>query len=140
MLRNVIMPEPVRIVVPEPIAPIIAVPSGNPEYPWSIAVNLQVSDSGGVGFTVTSMQTVVTAASSGLSASSDQNAFVGVKIPALGQATRQFSWPAYRMDDGKTKEGSFSVKMNFVDDNGFASVSDSTVSIQNLGNPIYLPG
>lgn len=45
--------------------PVLAVPSGDPDYPWSFAVNLQVSDSGGVAFLVTSMQTTVTATSTG---------------------------------------------------------------------------
>jgi hypothetical protein len=64
---------------------------------------------------------------------------VGVKIPAYGQDTRQFRWAAFRMDDNKTKEGSFTVRMNFVDDNGFASVSDNTVSIRMVGNLVRLP-
>jgi hypothetical protein len=119
--------------------PIVATPSGDPNYPWSFAVNVQLSDSGGVAFSVTSMQTVVTAASSGLTATYNDNAFVGVKIPAFGQATRQFQWPSFRMDDNKTKEGTFTVQINFTDDNGFASVAENSVAIQHLGRTVELP-
>lgn len=119
--------------------PVVATPSGDSNYPWAMAVNLQVSDSGGVAFSVTSMQSTLTAASTGqVIGSTDQNAFVGVKIPALGQATRQFT-ASYRMDANKTKEGTFSVRMNFVDDNGFASVGDASATIQNLGEVVELP-
>ena len=120
--------------------PIVAVASGNSEFPWSFAVNLQVSDSGGVGFTVTSMQTTVVAKSTGqVIASLDQNAFVGVKVAPLGQSTRQFQAGAYRMDSNKTKEGTFSVSLNLVDDNGFASVANSSAVIQHLGRAVELP-
>jgi hypothetical protein len=118
-------------------SPIVAVPSGDPTYPWGFAVNIQVSDSGGVAFIVTSMQTTVTAASTGLSTSFSNNPFVGVKIPAYGQETRQFHWPSYRMDAEGTKEGTFNVKMNFVDDAGNASVFDGTVKIQHAAAPLY---
>lgn len=120
--------------------PVVAVPSGDSEYPWALAVNLQVSDSGGVGFTVTSMVTTITAASSGLTLTNPENPFAGMKIGAFSQHTVQFRWPSYRMDTSKTKEGTFNVRMNFVDDNGFPSVGDSTVTIQHIGDPgVELP-
>ena len=96
-------------------------------------MNLQLSDSGGVGFIVTSMQTTVTSAiSGGVLQTTDQNPFVGVKIAALGQETRQFHNGAYRMENF-TKEGKVNFKINFVDDRGNASVYDGTVNVQHTG-------
>jgi hypothetical protein len=109
-------PPPAKAVIKVLIDPnpVIAVPSGEPDYPWAFRVNLQLSDSGGVGFIVTSMLTTVTSALSGtVLASVDTNAFVGVKIPANGQETRQFGILAYRMENF-TKEGRVNFKMNFV--------------------------
>ena len=62
-----------------------------------------------------------------------------MKIAALGQSTVQFRWSAYRMDDNKTKQGTLNVRMNFIDDNGFPSVGDSSVAIQHIGDPVELP-
>ncbi len=119
--------------------PIVAVPSGDPDYPWAFAVNLQLSDSGGVGFIVVSMQITITAASTGLTWSSSDNLFVGVKVPPNGQATKQFRQPQWRMDREKTKEGTFNVKMNFLDDAGNTSAYDSTVSVRRVDDPVHLP-
>lgn len=119
--------------------PIVAVASGDPQYPWAFRVNLQLSDSGGVGFIVTSMLTTVTSAQSGLPlTSTDQNPFVGVKIAAYGQETRQLSILAYRMENFR-KEGNVNFKINFVDDRGNASVHDGNVAIQHVGGPVPLP-
>jgi hypothetical protein len=116
--------------------PVTAEATGNPQFPWDFRFNLQVSDSGGVGFIVTSMQTTVTSALSGLPLmNTGQNPFVGVKVPAFGQETRQFHVGAYRMENF-TKEGKVNVKMNFVDDKGNASVYDGTVNVQHLGQPV----
>jgi hypothetical protein len=41
------------------------------------------------------------------------------------------------MDANGTKEGTFNVKMNFVDDGGNASVFDRTVKIQHAAEPLY---
>jgi hypothetical protein len=113
--------------------PVTAVASGEPDFPWDFRLNLQLSDSGGVAFIVTSMQTTVTSAiSGGTLQSSDQNPFVGVKIPALGQETRQFHNGPYRMENF-TKEGKVNVKINFVDDAGNASVFDGSVNVQHVG-------
>jgi len=114
--------------------PVLATPSGDPEYPWAIRVNLQLSDSGGVAFIVTSMQTTVTAASTGeMWLSTSENPFTGVKIPAFGQHTVQFAMPAYRMDFAKTRQRMLAFKMNFIDDNGFPSTYDGSVRIDSLG-------
>jgi hypothetical protein len=114
--------------------PITAVPSGNPDYPWAFRVNLQLSDSGGVGFLVTSMLTTITAATTGETwLSTSDNPFVGTKIPALGQRTVQLAITAYRMDFAKTRQGTVTFRMNFVDDNGFPSAYDGSVIIQSVG-------
>ena len=119
--------------------PVTAVPTGDSTYPWDFRVNLQLSDSGGVGFIVTSMLTTVSSAlSGGTLDSSDENAFVGIKIAAFGQETRQFHMGPYRMEN-HTKEGKINFKINFVDDKGNASVYDGTVDVQNLGAPVELP-
>jgi len=119
--------------------PVLAVSSGDPDYPWAFRVNLQLSDSGGVGFIVTSMQTTVTSAISGLVlTTTSENPFVGVKIPANGQETRQFGVLAYRMEN-RTKEGTINFKMNFTDDRGNASVSDTSVNLRHLSDPVRLP-
>jgi hypothetical protein len=118
--------------------PIVAKPSGDPDFPWKFSVNIQLSDSGRVGFVVTAFQTTITAASTGLTWASSYNPFVGVAIPAYGQETRQFRWTTYRMDDNKTKEGTINFKMNFVDDKGNASVYDGTANIRLCGGAIRL--
>jgi hypothetical protein len=132
----VVTPEPAKAVIKVLIDPnpIKAEPSGDPSYPWDFRFNLQLSDSGGVGFIVTSMQTTVTSALSGsVLTTSVENPFVGVKVPALGQETRQYHLGAYRMEFG-TKEGRVNVKINFVDDRGNASVYDGVVNVQHLGD------
>lgn len=119
--------------------PVIAVSSGDSNYPWDFRFNLQLSDSGGVGFIVTSMLTTVTSALSGaVLDSTNDNAFVGVKIPAFGQETRQFHVGSYRMEN-YTKEGKVNIKMNFTDDNGNASVYDGSVNVQHFGSPVRMP-
>lgn len=130
-----VAPEPTKAVIKVLIDPnpIKAEPTGDPSYPWDFRFNLQLSDSGGVGFIVTSMQTtVMSALSSGVLTTSGENPFVGVKIPALGQETRQYHLGAYRMEFG-TKEARVNVKINFVDDRGNASVHDGMVNVQHLG-------
>ena len=112
-------------------SPIMATPSGDPDYPWAFRVNLQVSDSGGVGFIVSSMQTTVTAASHGFNVfDSRDNFFDGIKIPAHGQHTVSFGFSRYRMDFAKTRQGTITFRMNFLDDNGFPSASDASVEIR----------
>lgn len=92
-------PAPAQAVIKVLIDPnrITAVPTGDPSYPWDFRVNIQLSDSGGVGFIVTSMQTTVTSAlSGGVLTTSAQNPFVGEKIAAFGQSTKQYHVGAYR--------------------------------------------
>jgi hypothetical protein len=116
--------------------PITAVSSGDPNFPWDFRVNLQVSDSGGVPFVVTSMETTITSAiSGGVLVTTQQNPFVGVKIPALGQETRQFHVGAYRMENF-TRQGKVTFKMNFSDDHGNASVFTGSVNVLNVGEPV----
>ena len=118
--------------------PVIAVPSGNSDFPWDFRFNLQVSDSGGVGFIVTSMLTTITSAQSGATlTSTDANPFVGLTVPARGQETRQFHMGPYRMEN-RAKEGRANIKMNFVDERGNASTFDGTVNIQYADAPIRL--
>jgi hypothetical protein len=113
--------------------PVLAVPTGDPSYPWEFRVNLQLSDSGGVGFIVTSMQTTVTSAlTGGVLTTTSENPFVGVKVDAYGQQTRQFHVGAYRMEFG-TKSGKVNFKINFTDDRGNPSVYDDSVNVQDLG-------
>ncbi len=134
-------PPPAKAVIKVLIDPnpVLAVSSGDSDYPWAFRVNLQLSDSGGVGFIVTSMLTTVTSAlSGGVLVSTDTNPFVGVKIPALGQETRQFYMQAYRMEN-HTKEGTINFKINFVDDKGNASVYDGSVSVRHFSDPVHLP-
>ena len=119
-------------------SPAIAEPTGNADYPWDFRFNLQVSDSGGVGFIVTTMQTTITSALTGATlGTTAQNPFVGVKVPAMGQETRQFHNGPYRMEN-LTREGKANVKMNFVDDRGNASVFDGTINIQYASGPVRL--
>ena len=119
--------------------PVYAVATGDPSYPWDFRVNIQLSDSGGVGFIVTSMQTTVTSALTGaMLTTTDQNPFVGVKIAAFGQETRQFHVGAYRMEFGM-RQGRVNFKINFVDDRGNASVYDGTVDVLSSGDPVHLP-
>lgn len=123
------MPRAVIKVLIDP-NPVTAVPSGDPTFPWDFRFNIQVSDSGGVGFVVSSMTTSVTSAISGLTlVQTAQNPFVGAKIPGGGQQTAQFWIGPYRMENF-TRQGRVNVKMNFVDDNGNASVYDATVNVQ----------
>lgn len=118
--------------------PILAEATGDPQFPWDFRYNLQVSDSGGVAFIVTSMQTTVYSAATGNALVNNlQNPFVGVKIAAFGQETRQYHIGPYRMA-GFTKEARVTVKMNFVDDKGNASVYDGTVNVKHLGEPVRL--
>ncbi len=134
-------PPPAKAVIKVLIDPnpVMAVSSGNSNYPWAFRVNLQLSDSGGVAFIVTSMLTTVTSAISGQTlVSTDSNPFVGVKIPALGQETRQFYMPAYRMEN-YTKEGTINFKINFVDDKANASVYDGSVSVRHVHDPVHMP-
>jgi hypothetical protein len=119
-------------------SPAIAEPTGNADFPWDFRFNLQVSDSGGVGFIVTTMQTTITSALSGATlGTTAQNPFVGVKVPAMGQETRQFHNGPYRMENF-TRQGKANVKMNFVDDRGNASVFDGTINIQYASGPVRL--
>ena len=125
-------PPPAKAVVKVLIDPnpIIAEATGNSDYPWDFRFNLQVSDSGGVGFMVTTMQTTITSAlSGGTLTSTSQNPFVGVKIAANGQETRQYHVGPYRMEN-MTRQGKVNVKMNFVDDLGNPSVYEGTVNVQ----------
>jgi hypothetical protein len=134
-------PPPAKAVIKVLIdpSPVIAVATGDSSYPWDFRVNIQLSDSGGVAFIVTSMQTTVTSAlSGGVLTTTAQNPFVGVKIPALGQETRQFHIGPYRMEFG-TKAARVNFKLNFTDDRGNASVYDDSVSVQNVGGPVRLP-
>ncbi len=134
-------PAPAKAVIKVLIDPnpVTAVASGNSDYPWDFRVNLQLSDSGGVAFIVTSMKTTVTSALSGAElATTDENPFVGVKISAYGQETRQFHMGPYRMEYG-LKQGNINFKINFVDDRGNATAFDQTVSVQNTGNIVRLP-
>jgi ABC-type glycerol-3-phosphate transport system substrate-binding protein len=117
---------------------ITAVPSGNPDYPWSMSVNIVVSETGGVAFQVTSMVTTVTAASTGATVSSAENPFAGVTIPAYGQETRQFSWPEYKMDDSDTKEGVLAIRLTFVDQYGVTYVFEGSINIQRRSEPVPL--
>jgi hypothetical protein len=134
-------PPPAKAVIKVLIDPnpVIAVASGDSNYPWAFRVNIQLSDSGGVAFIVTSMLTTVTSALSGATlVSLDTNPFVGLKISAFGQETRQFAVLAYRMENF-TKEGRVNFKFNFVDDKGNASVYDGTVNVQHLRTPVRPP-
>lgn len=118
--------------------PVIAVPSGDSDFPWDFRFNLQVSDSGGVGFIVTSMLTTITSAQSGATLiSTDANAFVGVAIAARGQETRQFHMGPYRMEN-LAKDGRANIRMNFVDDRGNASVFDGSVNIRYADAPVRM--
>jgi hypothetical protein len=128
-------PKAVIKVIVDP-SPVIAVQSGDPDFPWDFRFNIQVSDSGGVGFTVASMTTTITSAISGLPlVTTAQNPFVGIKIPAAGQSTVQFHIGPYRMEN-LTRQGRVNIKMNFVDDAGNASVYDGTVNIQTTDPPV----
>lgn len=134
-------PQPTAAVIKVLIDPnpITAVSTGDSSYPWDFRVNVQLSDSGGVGFIVTSMQTTVTSALSGtVLTTSSQNPWVGVKVAAYGQSTMQYHVGAYRMEYG-TRSGVFNVKLNFVDDRGNASVYNGSVNVQNHSAPIALP-
>ncbi len=76
--------------------------------------------------------------SGGVLVSTETNPFVGVKVPALGQETRQFYLSAYCMEN-YTKEGTINFKINFIDDKGNASVYDGSVTVRHLGDPVHLP-
>jgi hypothetical protein len=116
--------------------PVQAEATGDPKFPWDFRYNLQLSDSGGVGFIVTSMETSVASALTGdVLVRTDQNPFVGIKVAARGQQTRQFHIGPYRMEFF-TRQARVSVKMNFVDDNGNASVYDGSVTVQHASEHV----
>jgi hypothetical protein len=118
--------------------PVQAVATGNGTYPWDFRFNIQLSDSGGVPFIVTSMETSVASTLTGsVLTTTDQNPFVGVKVPAYGQETRQFHMGGYRMEFF-TRQAKVTVKINFVDDRGNASVYNGTVSVMHVGEPVHL--
>ncbi len=118
--------------------PVQAVASGDSNFPWDFRFNLQVSDSGGVGFVVSAMQTTVRSASSGATLNTTAtNPFVGVKIPAFGQATRQFHEGPYRMENF-TRQATVTLQMTFVDDGGHTSVFNSTVNVVHAQNPMIV--
>jgi hypothetical protein len=119
--------------------PVHATSTGNDDFPWEFRVNLQVSDSGGVGFIVASMETTVTSAISGkVLTRIDQNPFVGVKVAAFGQDTKQLHVGAYRMEN-HTKEAKVTFKMNFSDDRGNTSAYDGSVNVLTTGETVHLP-
>lgn len=133
-------PPPPRAVIKVLIDPnpVIAEATGDQNFPWDFRFNLQISDSGGVGFMVTTMQTTITSAVSGATlTSTSQNPFVGLKVPANGQETRQYHIGPYRMENF-SRQAKVNVKMNFVDDAGNTSVYDGTVSVQHEGEGIRL--
>jgi hypothetical protein len=116
--------------------PIQAVSSGDSNYPWDFRFNLQVSDAGGVGFIVSVMQTTVKSAATGATLNTTaSNPFVGVKIPALGQATRQFHEGPYRMENF-ARQATLTLQMTFVDDGGHTSVFNSTVNVVHAQRPM----
>ena len=118
--------------------PAIAEPSGNSEFPWDFRFNLQVSDSGGVGFTVTSMLTTITSAQTGATLQSTaQNPFEGIRIAPFSQETRQFHNGPYRMENFR-REGRANVRMNFVDDRGNTSAFNGTINILYAADPVRL--
>lgn len=109
--------------------PIQAVASGDSNLPWDFRFNLQLSDSGGVGFIVSAMQTTVKSALTGATLTTTaQNPFVGIKIAAFGQNTQQFHEGAYRMENF-TRQATVTVQITFVDDRGNTSVFNGTVNV-----------
>jgi PEGA domain len=116
-------------------SPAFAEPSGDSTFPWDFRFNLQVSDSGGVGFTVTSMQTTITSTATGATLfSTAVNPFAGVQIAAFGQETRQYHNGPYRMENFR-REGRANVRMNFQDSRGNASSFNGTINILYVGDP-----
>jgi hypothetical protein len=108
--------------------PVVAVASGDPDAPWIFRVNLQVSDSGGVGFAVTSVRTTLTSALSGLSVVTDgTNPFAGLSIPAYGERTKQLV-AGYAMEQG-TRECTVRFQLQFRDDLGNTSSYDGSVKV-----------
>jgi hypothetical protein len=145
--KNTVGPNPEPSPTPVPRAvikvlidpdPVIAVASGDRDFPWDFRFNLQLSDSGGVAFVVTTMQTTITSAASGATlTATGANPFVGLKIPANGQETRQFHIGPYRMENF-AREARINVKLTFVDDAGNASVHDGNVNVQHEGGAVRL--
>jgi hypothetical protein len=98
--------------------PITAVSSGDASFPWDFRFNLEIFDSGGVGFTITQIETVVASATSGIVINrSVDTASAGTHYPALGRVVRQYHNGPYRMENF-TRQGKVTVNYNIVDDNG----------------------
>jgi hypothetical protein len=96
--------------------PIYAVNSGDPNYPWDFRFNVEVYDSGGVGFTITKLQYVVASAQSGVVLDQIDSGVNGTHFPALGRVVRQYHENAYRMENF-SRQAKVTVNYNIVDDN-----------------------
>ena len=96
--------------------PIYAVDSGDKNYPWDFRFNVEVYDSGGVGFTITKLQYVVASALTGSVLDTVDSGVNGTHFPVFGRVVRQYHESAYRMENF-SKEAKVTVNYNIVDDN-----------------------
>ena len=117
--------------------PITAVDSGDPKYPWDFRFNVEVYDSGGVGFTITKLQYVIASAQSGFILNEVDSGVNGTHYLAFGRVVRQLHEGPYRMENF-TKQAKVTVNYNIVDDNGHHFDGSTKANVQFIG-PIARP-
>jgi hypothetical protein len=119
--------------------PITAVSSGDPNLPWDFRFNLEVYDSGGVGFTISKLEIVVASALTGfvLSRVTDSGT-AGVHYPALGRVVRQFHESPYRMENF-TRQAKVTVNYSIVDDNGHHFDGSTLADVLHYGEIVVRP-
>ena len=119
--------------------PITAVSSGDPNFPWDFRFNLEVYDSGGVGFTISKIETVVASALTGfiLNRNTD-TATVGVHLAALGRVVRQFHNGPYHMEN-LTRQAKITVNYSMVDDNNHNIDGSTTANVLLYGDVVVRP-
>jgi hypothetical protein len=118
--------------------PVYAVASGDSNYPWDFTFNVEVYDSGGVGFTITKLQYVIASATSGYVLDQVDSSVNGTHYPALGRIVRQWHENAYRMEN-MSKQAKVTVNYNIVDDNGHHFDGSTNANVLFTGSFVRLP-
>jgi hypothetical protein len=114
------------LIDPDPILPTY---TGDPLLPWEFHFNVQVSDSGGVAFVVTSFRLTITSTYSGLVLlTDDTNHFAGQRITGFGQRTIQLALLPYHLENG-TRQCRVGLQMTFQDDLGNLSSYNGSVNV-----------
>jgi hypothetical protein len=118
-------------------SPIYAVDSGDKKYPWDFTFNVEVYDSGGVGFTITKLQYVVASAQTGFVLDTVDSKVNGTHYGAFGRVVRQYHETPYSMENS-AREAKVTVNYNIVDDN-LHHFDGSTVANVLLGEIVVRP-